>query len=162
MGYHLCRYLSEAGASLVVTDINQDSLNRVATEFGASVVQCDEIYDQDVDIYAPCALGATVNDETIPRLKAGIIAGAANNQLAADKHDDLLCAKGILYAPDYVINAGGIINVSYEHAYDEKASRQRVEGIYATLLDVFQRASEHSLPTGKVAAALALEKLAAA
>lgn len=162
VGYHLCRHLHEAGAQLVVTDISQDALSRVATEFGAAVVSSQEIYDQDVDVYAPCALGSTVNDDTISRLKAGIIAGAANNQLATELHDELLKSKGILYAPDYVINAGGIINVSYEHAYDANASRKQVEGIYDTLTQVFKQASSNNLPTGQVAAQLAQEKLAAA
>lgn len=162
VGYHLCRHLHEAGAKLVVADINQDALKLVAQEFGAEVIASQDIYDQPVDVYAPCALGATVNDDTIARLKAGVIAGAANNQLATDAHDEVLKNKGILYAPDYVINAGGIINVSYEHAYDADASKKQVEGIYDTLSQVFSQASQQNLPTGIVAAQLAEQKLAVA
>jgi leucine dehydrogenase len=116
VAYSLCRHLHQAGASLFVTDLNQAVLDKAATEFGATIVGLDDIYDLDVDVYAPCALGATVNDSTIERLKAGIIAGCANNQLAEPRHGDILRDKGVLYAPDYVINAGGIINVYYETA----------------------------------------------
>ncbi|MCM2680778.1 Glu/Leu/Phe/Val dehydrogenase dimerization domain-containing protein [Echinimonas agarilytica] len=162
VGYHLCRHLHQAGARLIVTDINQDALSRAAQEFSATVVESDSIYDQDVDIYAPCALGATINDNTLSRLKASIIAGAANNQLATEAHDLILKQRGILYAPDYVINAGGIINVSYENAYDASASKQQVEGIYQTLTDVFDTANNQDLPTGKVAASFAQQRLNAA
>ena len=151
VGYLLCEHLHKAGAKLVITDINQAALDIAATEFDAKVVGLDEIYDQDVDIYAPCALGATINDETISRLKAVIVAGCANNQLAEPRHDQALVARGILYAPDYVINAGGIINVSFESNYDAKKSTLKVEEIYHTLLDIYTKADTQNRPTGIIA-----------
>lgn len=151
VGYLLCEYLHKAGAKLVITDINQTALDMAATEFDAKVVGLDEIYDQDVDIYAPCALGATINDETISRLKAVIVAGCANNQLAEPRHDKALVDRGILYAPDYVINAGGIINVSFESNYDAKKSTLKVEEIYHTLLDIYTKADTQNRPTGIIA-----------
>ena len=151
VGYLLCEHLHKAGAKLVITDINQAALDIAATEFDAKVVGLDEIYDQDVDIYAPCALGATINDETISRLKAVIVAGCANNQLAEPRHDKALVDRGILYAPDYVINAGGIINVSFESNYDAKKSTLKVEEIYHTLLDIYTKADTQNRPTGIIA-----------
>ena len=157
VGYGLCEHLHKAGAKLFITDINQEALNKAATEFGATIVSLDEIYDQDVDIYAPCALGATINDNTIERLQAKIIAGCANNQLASPRHDQALLDLGILYAPDYVINAGGIINISFEENYSAEKATKKVEGIYDTLLDVFSKANEQNKPTGIVADEMARE-----
>ncbi|MGB0833210.1 MAG: Leu/Phe/Val dehydrogenase [Psychrobium sp.] len=155
VGYHLCRHLHEAGARLVVTDLNQDALAKVAHEFNASIVGLDEIYHQDVDIYAPCALGATINDQTIDVIKASIVAGCANNQLAEIHHGEMLRQKGILYAPDYVINAGGIINVSFDNDYDEAKSTAKVKRIYNTLLDIFQEADSKACQTSIIADELA-------
>jgi len=160
VGYYLCEHLHKAGAKLVVTDLNQEALNKVATEFGADVVGLNEIYDQDVDIYAPCALGATVNDSTIDRIKAKIVAGCANNQLAEPRHDHALVERGILYAPDYVINAGGIINISFEEDYDHVKATAKVEEIYNTLLDVFNKADAEGKPTGMVADEMARDIIA--
>ena len=157
VGYGLCEHLHKAGAQLFVTDINQDALNKAATELDATIVSLDEIYDQDVDVYAPCALGASINDNTINRLKAKIIAGCANNQLASPRHDQALLDLGILYAPDYVINAGGIINISFEEDYSAENATRKVEGIYDTLLDVFTKADEQNKPTGIVADEMARE-----
>lgn len=157
VGYYLCEHLHKAGAKLVVTDINQVALDKAATNFGATIVGLDEIYDQEVDIYAPCALGATINDETLARLKACIIAGCANNQLAENKHDQAVMERGILYAPDYVINAGGIINVSFENDYDIEKSTKKVEEIYDTLLDIFDKANAQNRPTGVIADEMARE-----
>ena len=151
VGYGLCEYLHKSGAKLFVTDINQAALDKAATELGATIVGLDEIYDQDVDIYAPCALGASINDDTIMRLKAKIIAGCANNQLAEPRHDQALVDNGVLYAPDYVINAGGIINVSFEEDYCAQKSTKKVEEIYETLLDIFTKADEQNKPTGMIA-----------
>ncbi|WP_434931721.1 Glu/Leu/Phe/Val dehydrogenase dimerization domain-containing protein [Shewanella sp. HL-SH5] len=151
VGYYLCKHLHEAGAKLIVTDIHQASLDRVATEFGATLVEPQDIYNQDVDVYAPCALGATLNDITLPLLKATIVAGCANNQLAEVRHGEKLKEMGILYAPDYVINAGGIINVSFENNYDKAAATAKVEQIYQTLLTVFTRADAENRTTGSVA-----------
>ncbi len=157
VGYGLCEHLHKAGATLFVTDINQVALDKAATELGATIVGLDEIYDQDVDVYAPCALGASINDDTIKRLKAKIIAGCANNQLAEPRHDQALVAAGILYAPDYVINAGGIINVSFEENYCAEKSTKKVEEIYETLLNVFTKADEQNKPTGIIADEMARE-----
>ncbi|MGI2261537.1 Leu/Phe/Val dehydrogenase [Shewanella sp. GXUN23E] len=151
VGYYLCRHLHQEGAELIVTDINQHSLDRVQQEFGAIVVAPQDIYIQDVDIYAPCALGATLNDHTLPLLKASIVAGCANNQLAERRHGEMLKEMGILYAPDYVINAGGIINVSFENDYDAGRSTAKVEKIYDTLGQIFRQADEQGRTTGDVA-----------
>ncbi|PKG56262.1 amino acid dehydrogenase [Shewanella sp. Choline-02u-19] len=162
VGYYLCRHLHEAGAELIVTDINQESLDKVATEFGATVVAPQDIYHQDVDVYAPCALGATINDITIPMLKATIVAGCANNQLAEVRHGELLKEQNILYAPDYVINAGGIINVSFEKDYDATAATAKVEEIYNTLLTIFKQSDEQNRTTGDVADEMARKIINAA
>ena len=160
VGYYLCEHLHKAGAKLVVTDLNQQALDKVAEEFGAEVVGLNEIYDQQVDIYAPCALGATINDTTIDRIKAKIVAGCANNQLAKPKHDLALKQRGILYAPDYVINAGGIINVSFENDYCAEKATKKVEEIYDTLINVFNKAEQEHKPTGQVADEMAREIIA--
>lgn len=160
VGYYLCRYLFEAGAKLTVTDLNKTALNQVATEFNAKVVGLDEIYSQDVDVYSPCALGATINDETINIIKASVIAGCANNQLAKPYHGDLLRDRGILYAPDYVINAGGIINVSYENNYCRNKSTAHVEKIYQTLTTIFEQAASEKKQTALIADKLACDILA--
>jgi len=151
VGYGLCELLHKAGAKLIVTDINQESLTKAEKELGATVVSLDEIYDQDVDVYAPCALGATINDDTLPRLKAKIIAGCANNQLAASHHDQALLEQSILYCPDYVINAGGIINIAFEEDYSADKATKKVEEIYDTLMNIFTTADKENKPTGIVA-----------
>ncbi|GAA5215177.1 Leu/Phe/Val dehydrogenase [Corallincola platygyrae] len=161
VGYYLCEHLKKAGAELMICDINQSYLDRVVENLGATVVGIDEIYDQDVDIYAPCALGATINANTLPRLKAKIVAGCANNQLATPEMDQALTDAGILYAPDYVINAGGIINISFERdGYCADKATEKVERIYHTLSDIYQRASKENTPTGIQADRLAREILA--
>ncbi|NIV17245.1 MAG: amino acid dehydrogenase, partial [Woeseiaceae bacterium] len=127
VGYYLCRYLSEAGAKLVVSDIDEARVTRVAQEFGASVAGVDEIVTHQADVLAPCALGATITAQTIPQLKATIVAGGANNQLDTPEDGQRLVDAGILYAPDYVINGGGIINVASEYfddADDEEVMRR--------------------------------------
>jgi len=157
VGFALCEHLHKAGANLIVTDISKEALDKAATEFGATIVGLDEIYHQDADIYAPCALGATINDNTIDQFKAKIIAGCANNQLAESKHDQALVERGILYAPDYVINAGGIINVSFENDYCAEKSTKKVEEIYQTLLEIFTKADNENRPTGVIADEMAQE-----
>lgn len=157
VGFALCEHLNKAGAKLIVTDISSESLDKAATTFGATVVGLDEIYHQEADIYAPCALGATINDETIDQIKAKIIAGCANNQLAESKHDQALVERGILYAPDYVINAGGIINVSFENDYCVEKSTKKVEEIYNTLLKIYTKADNDKRPTGIIADEMAQE-----
>jgi len=157
VGYGLCEYLHKAGVELFVTDINQVALDKAATELGATIVGLDDIYEQDVDVYAPCALGASINDDTIKRIKASIIAGCANNQLAEPRHDQALVDAEILYAPDYVINAGGIINISFEENYCAEKATKKVEEIYHTLLDVFTKADQQNKPTGIIADEMARE-----
>ncbi|WP_076418782.1 Glu/Leu/Phe/Val dehydrogenase [Colwellia sp. UCD-KL20] len=154
VGYSLCEKLHKAGAKLIVTDINQDILNKAKSELGAKVVSLDDIYKQDVDVFSPCALGASINDSTINQLKAVVVAGCANNQLAANRHGKLLHEKGILYAPDYVINAGGIINVAleiYPEAYDPAQAMILVHNIYQTLMSVFENSAKENRPTGEIA-----------
>ena len=153
VGYYLCKYLHEAGTRLVVSDINSDSVQRVSDEFGAREVPLREILFQDVDVVAPCALGAVLTSETIPRIKAGIIAGGANNQLATDADGQRLSDAGILYAPDYVINGGGIINVACEYyggVSDEEVLEQVAE-IGPRLTRIFAEAQETGQPTNVIA-----------
>ena len=159
VGYDLARQLKEAGAQLWVTDIHREPLVQAGRELGATVVAPDEIFGLDVDVFAPCALGAILNDSTIPQLKASIVAGAANNQLAEARHGVELMKRGILYAPDYVINAGGIIDVYHERIGFERAALIRhIEGIRDNLMEVFERAREEERPTAEVADAIAEER----
>ena len=163
VAYDLCKHLHNAGAELFVTDINEQSVARVVNDFNATAVGIDDIYDLDVDVYAPCALGATINDNTIPRIKATIIAGCANNQLAEPRHGEIIREKGMLYAPDYVINAGGIINVYYEtkpQGYNADDATKHVEGIFDTLLEIFQRSEKEQVSTHVIADKLAEEIIA--
>lgn len=159
VGFDLAQQLHAAGAKLWVTDIHKDSLARAEAELGAIVVAPEEIFGLDVDVFAPCALGAVLNDQTIPQLKARIVAGASNNQLAEPRHGVELMKRGILYAPDYVINAGGIIDVYHERIGFERAALiAHVEGIYDNLLEIFERARKEERPTGEVADAIAEER----
>ncbi|MBU0724218.1 MAG: amino acid dehydrogenase [Alphaproteobacteria bacterium] len=153
VGHDLARQLYEAGALLVVADIDEARVARTAAAYHAEILPADRIHAADVDVFAPCALGAILNDETIPEIQAGIVAGAANNQLAEDRHGEVLRLRGILYAPDYAINAGGIINIhheSFDH-YDRAAALKQVEGIYDTLLEIFAHAETEGIPTGTAA-----------
>ena len=159
VGFDLARQLKEAGAQLWVTDIHREPLVQAGRELGATVVAPDEIFGLDVDVFAPCALGAVLNDTTIPQLKAKIVAGAANNQLAEARHGLELMKRGILYAPDYVINAGGIIDVYHERiGFDRSALLKHIEGIHDNLMEVFERARKEERPTGEVADAIAEER----
>jgi leucine dehydrogenase len=159
---HLCRYLHEEGVRLVVSDIDPVKVRRVVDETGADSVAPDAIYDVEADVYAPCALGATINDETLARLKVEVIAGGANNQLAEDRHGDLLEQKGMLYAPDYVINGGGVINVYGElHRWPHERSKKKAGEIYDTLLRIFEIARRERMPSYKAADRLAEERIAA-
>ncbi len=163
VGFYLCEHLHKEGVKLIVTDINQAAIDRAVSQFGATAVGLNDIYSVECDIYAPCALGATINDDTLPQFKCAIIAGCANNQLKEARHGELLRQKGILYAPDYVINAGGIINVSMEirpEGYDEAQSTKQVLAIYDTLLTVFSRAEQSGQPTNLVADLMAQEIIA--
>lgn len=171
VGYNLCRYLHEAGAQLFVTDMAADKVDSASREFGAIPVALNSIYDVDADVFAPCALGAIINDETLPRLKAQVVAGAANNQLAEARHGDELRRKGILYAPDYLINAGGLISVYYEHLarqtgkpHDRQAVLDQVAKIDATAETIFKRSDAEDISTSlaadRVAEARIVEKKA--
>ncbi|WP_269531562.1 Glu/Leu/Phe/Val dehydrogenase dimerization domain-containing protein [Chitinimonas sp. BJYL2] len=152
VGFDYARRLHEAGAKLVVADIDAGRLEQARTQFGAEVVPVDSIYDVAADIYAPCALGATLNPATLARLKVKIVAGAANNQLATADIGEALRARGVLYSPDFVINAGGIIKVCYEHLGQPEAEVEgHVREIGDTLREVFERAQREQLPTSVVA-----------
>lgn len=161
VAYKLCEYLHKEGAKLVVTDINQAAIDRVVHDFGATAVAPDNIYSQEVDIFSPCALGAILNDETIPQLKAKVIAGSANNQLQDSRHGDLLHELGIVYAPDYVINAGGVINVADElYGYNRERAMKRVDGIYDSIEKIFAISKRDGIPTYVAANRLAEERIA--
>lgn len=160
VAYNLCKHLHEEGASLIVTDIDKQAVQRAVDEFGAKAVDPDDIYGVDCDIYAPCALGATVNDETIPQLKAKVIAGAANNQLKEPRHGDIIHEKGIVYAPDYVINAGGVINVADEmYGYNRDRALKKVEGIYDNISKVINISNTEGIPTYLAADRLAEKRI---
>ncbi len=153
VGYSLCRYLAEAGAKLVVADINEQRVAAAREEFGAAAVGLDEILFQEVDVVAPCALGAVLNGTSIPKLRAAIVAGSANNQLESAADGQRLADAGILYAPDYVINAGGIINVAAEYfgtASDEEVI-SRIEAIGPRLTAIFEQAAATARPTNIIA-----------
>jgi leucine dehydrogenase len=160
VGFRLAKQLREAGALLWVSDIYEDQVKRAVDELGATAVGSDDIYGQDVDVFAPCALGAVINDATLPQLRAKVVAGAANNQLSEDRHGKELMGRGILYAPDYVINAGGIIDISYERGgtYDRDAAVAHIEGIYDTLIEIFERSAAEGLPTNLIADHVAEER----
>lgn len=161
VGYALCRHLHDAGAHLVVTDINEAALEKAKAEFGAVIVGLDEIYKQDVDIFAPCALGRAINPDSLPQLKASIVAGAANNQLSTPEMGAALHQKNILFAPDYVINAGGIINVASEVSgtYDLNWVMAKLEELEETTREVFEISARQNRPTNEVADIMARERL---
>jgi leucine dehydrogenase len=153
VGYHLCRFLAEAGAKLVVADIDESRVKRACDEFGATAVAIDEVVAYKADVLAPCALGATISAQSIPSLQAAIVAGGANNQLETPEDGRQLAAAGILFAPDYVINGGGIINVASEYyadADDDEVMR-RVAEIGPRLTGIFEAAKDSGKPTNVVA-----------
>ena len=162
VGYHLCRFLREAGASVVVTDIDRERVLRVVEEFEAEAVAPDAIYDVEADVYAPCALGATVDDATIPRLRVQIIAGAANNVLAEPRHGHELHEREILYAPDYVINAGGLISVYGEvQGWTRERAMRQAREIHGTLLRLFELSRNEGIPPHEAADRIAEQRIAA-
>ncbi len=159
VGRYLCRRLAAEGAALIVTDIDSEAVAQVVRELGATPVTPDEIYGVEAEVYAPCALGATINDDTIKVLRAPIVAGAANNQLAEPRHGAELLRRGVLYAPDYVINAGGVIIISHEGPrFDEAEAFAHIAQIHDTLLDVFRRSDATGVPTSEAADRLAEER----
>lgn len=164
VGYYLCKYLFEAGVKLIVADIDQGRMQRVCDEFAATAAPLDEILYQDADVLAPCALGAILNGQSIPGLKVSIVAGGANNQLETLADGQRLSDAGILYAPDYVINGGGIINVACEYAggVDDAKVNELVAAIGPRLTKIFEEASASGEPTNIVADTHAREIIAAA
>jgi len=162
VGYYLAKELHEAGAKLVASDIDADRVKRVVNELSARGVASDEIYGVQADIFAPCALGAIIKDKTIPQLKVEIVAGAANNQLLEERHGDALEARGVLYAPDYVANAGGVINVYSELAgWTSARSFRKADEIYDTVRKVFEIARDEKIPTYLAADRLAEQRIRA-
>jgi len=162
VGYYVAKELHKAGAKLVVTDIDAERVKQVVAEFGARSVAPDEICGVQADIFAPCALGGIINDKTIPQLKCEIVAGAANNVLLEARHGVALEEKGILYAPDYVANAGGVINVYSELAgWSSARAFRKADEIYDTILKVFAIAKQDKIPTYVAADRLAEQRIKA-
>jgi leucine dehydrogenase len=156
VGYHLAKELHGAGAELVVSDTDDEKVKRAVEELGARSVPVNEIYAADADVFAPCALGGIINDQTIPQLKVEIVCGGANNQLLQPEHGDALEARGILYAPDFVANGGGVLSGGAElFGWTPETVRARVLEIYDTLLSIFNSARENRIPTYRAADRLA-------
>jgi leucine dehydrogenase len=163
VGYHLCKELRALGANLIVADIDPLKAERAQREFEAEIVPLEKIYSVECDVFAPCALGSALSDETIPQLRCKVVAGAANNQLAEPRNGDDLFQRGILYAPDYAINAGGLMNVASEvTGYDAEAVTAQVMGIYDIIYEIAERADHAHQPSYRVADTIAQEKLAKA
>ncbi|MEZ4255862.1 MAG: Glu/Leu/Phe/Val dehydrogenase dimerization domain-containing protein [Polyangiales bacterium] len=163
VGYYLSKELHALGARLTVADIDPLKAERAQREFGATVVELDEIYRVECDVFAPCALGSALNDQTIPQLRCRIVAGAANNQLAEPRHGADLMQRGILYAPDYAINGGGLVNVAQEYAgYDAGVAREKTLRIYDTIFEIAERSKKSMVPTSVIADRMAEERLARA
>lgn len=157
----MLKYLHNEGANIIVTDINEAKVKKAIREYRVKAVDPEDIYGVDCDIFSPNALGAIINDDTIPLIKAKLIAGAANNQLKEEKHGDILHEKGIVYAPDYVINAGGLISVADElDHYNKDRAKKRVETIYDNILKVFDIGNRDGIPSNKAANLMAEERIA--
>lgn len=160
VGYNLAKLLHESGAKLIVTDVNRKNASHAADEFAAETVEPNEIFTVSADIFAPCALGGVINDETIPALKVKIVAGAANNQLLDERHGAMLKERNILYAPDYVANAGGVLNGCRElFNWTTQESLTKIDAIYDTILKIFESADAQGLTTNKAADRLAEDRL---
>ena len=160
VGYHLVKMLHEAGAKLIVTDVNDENLARVVNEFGVVTVSPGEIFGVHADIFSPCALGGVINDQTITELKVQIVAGAANNQLLAEQHGEMLRERNILYVPDYVANAGGVFNGCTELlGWDSGLSLSKVDQIYDSVLTIFENANTQGLTTNEAANRLAEDRI---
>ncbi|KTD14981.1 Leu/Phe/Val dehydrogenase [Legionella israelensis] len=161
VGYQLCRLLSEEGAKLSIYDVNPAVVSKAVEEMGAQAVNADQIYKIPCDVFSPCALGAVINDMSINQLQTSIIAGAANNQLAHASHGKLLHEKGILFAVDYVLNAGGLIYAASKYLNTTiRNVNEQIDGIYTSLMEIFHRSAQENLPTSEIADTLAQEKLA--
>ena len=163
VGWSLAEYLHRAGASLLVSDINETRVKQAEARFSATAVAPELVFDVEAEVYAPCALGATLDERTIERLRAPVVAGAANNQLAVSEAGVWLQHKGILYAPDYVINAGGVIAVGIDAipGAERASGEQRVLGIHDTLLEIFRQADAQGLATSSCADGIALARIEA-
>ncbi len=161
VGEILVGLLRNESAKVYVSDINEERLGQIAQKYGAEAISTNSLFDLDIDIYSPCALGATVNTETINRLKCSIIAGSANNQLADEEvHGKMLLDKGILYAPDYLINAGGLINCYSEIAgFNKKKTLQMTENIYEATRRVLKKSKEENIPTNEAANRIAEKRI---
>lgn len=161
VGESLIEHLTKEGAKVVISDINEIKLLEVSNKYGASIFKGDDIFDADIDIYAPCALGATLNDASIAKLKATIVAGAANNQLADEvRHGEMLKNKGIAYAPDFLINAGGIINVYAEiEKYSRQEALKKTENIYNTTLQILEDATAKNQTPHQAALEMATHRI---
>ena len=164
VGQYLMKYLKDEGAKIFVTDIHKPSLKEASEKYGATIVGLDEIYDLDVDVYAPCALGATVNDDTLGRLKCSIIAGAANNQLKDETvHGKIVMEKGIIYAPDFMINAGGVINCFAEvDGRTAEWAMEKTAQIYDTTTEIINGSKANNIPTYAIANKMAEDRIGAA
>jgi len=162
VGRYVCKNLYEAGTKLIIADVNAEAAAYAVETFGATAVSPKKIYSQDVDIFSPCAMGGILNDDTISQLKASIVAGVANNQLSEPHHGRLLYDKGILYAPDYVINAGGMLNASGDifGEYDINKVMERVTYLYDATLRIFEVAKQKNQPANEVADTMARQKIA--
>ncbi len=162
VGQHLCELLVGEGVRLFVSDIDEDKVRTCVEKYRAEAVDPKKVHAIEVDVFAPCALGAVLNDSTIPELKTSIIAGAANNQLQnEDTHGKMLQDRNVLYAPDYVINAGGLINVYHElKGYNEHAAKKQARGIYHTLLEIFSVAEKAKVPTQLASNQVAEQRIA--
>lgn len=160
VGYHLAKLLHEAGAKLVVTDVNEKSVSRVVNELDVETVQPHEIFSVDADIFAPCALGGIINDQTIPQLKAQIVAGAANNQLLEERHGEMLRERNILYAPDYAANVGGVFNGCSELlGWKTDLVLRKIDEIYDTILAIFEAAKAQGITPHQAADRLVEDRL---
>jgi leucine dehydrogenase len=162
VGYHLAKKLNEVGAKLMVSDVEADKVSRMVEEFKASAVRPDDIFGVSADIFAPCALGGVINNQTIPQLRVRIVAGAANNQLLEERHGEMLNERGILYAPDYAANAGGIFNGCTELlGWEPERAAKKVDEIYDTILTIFETAKAEGISTNKAADRIAENHLRA-
>jgi len=162
VGEHLVERLVQEGAIVTIADIYEDRVKYVVNKYNVKAIEVDKVYDNGMDIYSPCALGATVNDDTLAKLKCSIICGAANNQLANEViHGDAVLKQGILYAPDYLVNAGGIINCYWEIiGYNRQAALAQAEDIYNTTLKIYSKSKEENIPTYLAANRLAEARIA--
>jgi leucine dehydrogenase len=161
VGTHLARLVADAGARVGVADVNGDRVDALVREIGAEAVPVERVLEEECDVLAPCALGAALNEKSIPRLQCRAVCGAANNQLADPADDDALAARGILYAPDFVVNAGGIINLAEEFVgYDRADARRRTAKIADTVRRVFEIARDEGVPPGRAAEQLARRRIA--